>query len=114
MNRRLEVGRDGESRATEWYLANGYEILDRNWRIRSGELDIVAHRCGVAVFCEVKTRSSVRFGRGLEAVGWKKQHRIRTLALAWLAASERHYREIRFDVADVDGDGAVEVIEGCF
>lgn len=74
----------------------------------------MAHRRGVLVFCEVKTRSSVRFGRGLEAVGWEKQRRIRALALAWLAASKRHYQEIRFDVADVDGAGAVEVIEGCF
>jgi len=114
MNRRLDVGRDGELRAAEWYVANGYEILDRNWRIRRGELDIVAHRHGVVVFCEVKTRRSARFGRGLESVGWEKQRRIRALALAWLAASDRHYREIRFDVVDVDGDGTVEVIEGCF
>jgi len=114
MNRRLELGRDGESRAAEWYVANGYEILDRNWRIRSGELDIVAQRDNAVVFCEVKTRSSARFGRGLEAVGWEKQRRVRALALAWLDASECHYREIRFDVADVDGDGTVEVIEGCF
>lgn len=114
MSGRLELGRAGEDRAADWYRANGYEILDRNWRIPAGELDIVASRRGVVVFCEVKTRSSARFGRGRDAVGRAKQRKVRSLALHWLGASGRRFREIRFDVADVDGAGTVEVVEGCF
>ncbi len=114
MTDRLERGRLGEDRAAAWYENEGYRILDRNWRVRAGELDNVATRGDVVVFCEVKTRSSTRFGRGLEAVGRTKQQRIRTLALQWLANGDRRFATLRFDVADVDGEGDVEVIEGCF
>lgn len=109
-----ELGRAGEELAATWYVEHGYEVLDRNWRLRSGEIDLVCRRQRVVVFCEVKTRSSTRFGRGLEAVGRRKQQRIRALALQWLQQGTGRYAEIRFDVADVDGDGNVEIIEGCF
>ncbi|MGF1597752.1 MAG: YraN family protein [Acidimicrobiales bacterium] len=111
---RRSLGRRGEDLAAEWYEQRGWTVVDRNWRIRAGEIDLVATRDGVVVFCEVKTRRGARFGVGAEAVGWRKQQRIRGLALAWLQAGGDRYRELRFDVADVDGDGRVEVIEGCF
>ena len=109
-----ELGRAGEERAATWYVEHGYEVLDRNWRLPSGEIDLVCCRNGVVVFCEVKTRSSTRFGRGLEAVDRRKQRRIRALATQWLQQRTGRYTEIRFDVADVDGQGNIEVIEGCF
>ena len=114
MNDRLELGRRGESAAAEWYRSNGYQLLDRNWRIATGELDIVARRRQVIVFCEVKTRTSHAFGRGADAVGREKQRRVRALAVEWLAQSHDRYDTIRFDVADVDGAGNVAMIEGCF
>ncbi len=110
----LEVGRNGEDLAAAWYEGAGYRILDRNWRCRSGELDLIAARDGLVVFCEVKTRTSGRFGTGADAVDWRKQRRVRALAVAWLQASSRHYPDVRFDVAAVDGGGSVTVIEGCF
>lgn len=109
-----QVGRSGEDVAVAWYEANGYEVFDRNWRTRHGEIDIVAGRHDIVVFCEVKTRTSNRFGQGIEAVGLAKQHRIRRLALAWLQQSPRHFAELRFDVAGVDGNGHIEVLEACF
>lgn len=109
-----DVGRFGEDRAAAWYEANGYQILDRNWRVRSGELDIVAGQGGDVVFCEVKTRRSATFGSGAEAVDQRKQRRVRALARAWLHETERRYQTVRFDVASVDGAGRVEIIEGCF
>ncbi len=114
MTRNLELGRWGESLAAEWYRANGYTILDRNWRSGRGELDLVVGRDDLVVFCEVKTCSSAAFGRGVEAVGPDKQRRVRALALAWLGACGRRVEHLRFDVADVDGSGTVEVFEGCF
>ena len=114
MSRRLDIGRDGERRAAEWYRANGYTILARNWRVRSGELDLVVGRDGLVVFCEVKTRTSTRFGRGAEAVGHDKRRRIRALAIEWLRAADGHYPDVRFDVVEVDGRGTIEVFEGCF
>ncbi len=102
----------GERKAARWYLEAGYEILDRNWRIRSGELDLVLSRDGEIVFCEVKARRSARFGTPAEAVDRRKQHKIRALAAQWLRANGRHGR-VRFDVATVTGVDIV-VIEDAF
>ena len=64
---------------------NGYEILDRNWRRREGEVDLIVRRGPTVVFCEVKTRSTDRFGTGAESVLPAKQRRIRRLAARWLS-----------------------------
>jgi putative endonuclease len=109
-----EIGRSGEDAAALWYQARGFRVLDRNWRVRGGEIDLVCSDGAVVVFCEVKTRTTNRFGRGLEAVDWRKQQRIRSLAVQWLQTAHQPHRHLRFDVADVDGAGNVEVIEGCF
>ncbi len=96
-----------------WYEANGYAVVARNWRCRQGELDLVARRGRVVVFCEVKTRSSTAFGAPVEAVTRTKQARLRVLAARWLEDSDVVAREIRFDVASVL-DGQLEVLEGAF
>ena len=87
-------------------------MLDQNWRVRSGELDLVLFRDGEIVFCEVKARRSERYGAAAEAVDRRKQLRIRSLAVQWLEASGRRGR-VRFDVATVTGV-EVDVIEGAF
>jgi len=109
-----EVGRYGERFAAAWYTGRGYDIVARNWRVRAGEIDLIAAQGEVVVFCEVKRRMSGAFGSGAEAVDWRKQQRIRTVARHWLAQHDSWVPEIRFDVAVVDGAGHVEVIEGCF
>jgi putative endonuclease len=110
----LRLGASGEDLAAGWYQAQGYEVVARNWRCRDGELDLVVLRHRVLVFCEVKTRTSDRFGVPAEAVGRAKQQRIRRLAARYLEeAAPVRPKEIRFDVAAVL-DGRVEVIEGAF
>ena len=106
------LGRWGEEKAALWYTDAGYVVLDRNWRGPSGELDLVLGRDRTTVFCEVKTRSSSRFGAAVEAVDWRKQRRIRTLAVEWLRQNRRS-GAIRFDVASVEG-GRVCVILDAF
>lgn len=97
-----------------WYAARGYEIVDRNWRAgRIGEIDLVAARADSIVFCEVKTRTSSRFGSPAEAVTPDKQRRIRRLAALWLAQGRGRGCTIRFDVATVIGE-SIEVIENAF
>lgn len=111
--RTQRLGQHGEQLATGWYADHGYTVVDRNWRCSSGEIDLVASRGSSIVFCEVKTRSSQRYGRPAEAVTVSKQRRIRRLASRWLAGRERWYEEIRFDVAEVTGT-EVNVIEAAF
>jgi putative endonuclease len=114
---RRALGAKGESLAAQWYEDNGYEILERNWRRREGEVDLIVRRQKTVVFCEVKTRSSDRFGTGAESVLEAKQRRIRRLAARWLSeltpASGRARVEVRFDVVSVTA-GRVEVIEDAF
>jgi putative endonuclease len=100
--------------AAAWYRDCGYQVLARNWRTRSGELDLVAVRDATLVFCEVKARTTDAFGIPAEAVNRAKQLRIRRLAAQWMASHPAtRGRQIRFDVACVLGD-ALEVIEGAF
>jgi len=110
---RRALGIAGEDTAAAWYLANGYEIVARNWTCRDGELDLVVRRQRVIVFCEVKTRTTNVFGSPAEAVNHVKRQKLRVLAAKWLEDSPVRPREIRFDVVSVVGD-VVEVIEGAF
>ena len=99
-----------------WYASRGYEVLARNWRSRQGEIDLVAGRPGLVVFCEVKTRSSRAFGEPFEAVTAAKQARLRRLAAEYLRGSARMPGgpvDVRFDVASVLG-ASVEVLEEAF
>ena len=110
---RRALGTKGEDLVAAWYLANGYRVLDRNWRCRDGELDLVVRLGRTVVFCEVKTRTSNAFGVPAEAVTRQKQQRIRGLAARWLQESPSPAGEIRFDVASVL-DGQLEVIQAAF
>ena len=112
---RLRLGAVGEARAAAWYEAAGYSVVDRNWRCRDGELDLICTNGRTLVICEVKTRSSLAYGHPAEAVTPTKQQRIHKLALLWLAAQDPPVRAdaLRFDVAAVLPD-AVDVIEAAF
>ncbi len=110
------LGDRGESLAARWYEHRGYQVLERNWRTRDGEIDLILRVDRCVVFCEVKTRASDRFGSGVEAVPAGKQRRIRRLAAAWLAerrGSARSAVDVRFDVVSITA-GRVEVVEAAF
>jgi putative endonuclease len=111
---RQATGRWGEAQVARWYRARGYEVLARNWRCRDGELDVVASRAGVIVFCEVKSRSGGGFGVPAEAVTPAKQARLRRTAARWLASTAGSWPEVRFDVASVVRGQVVEVLEAAF
>jgi putative endonuclease len=93
-------------------------LLERNWRVREGELDVVARSGATIVFCEVKTRRSDAYGLPAEAVTPAKQARIRRLAVQWLADNGERADFLRFDVAAVKPDGRggwiVDMIEDAF
>jgi len=111
------LGASGEAVAADWYEGHGYEILERNWRRREGEVDLIVRKRRVVAFVEVKTRTTDAFGTGAEAVLPAKQRRIRRLASRWLAeltpSSGRSLVDLRFDVVDITAD-QVDVIEDAF
>ncbi len=94
------------------YETAGYLVVDRNWQVRGGELDLVLTRDDEIIFCEVKTRSSDRFGHGAEAVDHRKQRFLRRTAMSWLDSHDLRGK-LRFDVATVVGP-RIEVIEAAF
>lgn len=112
-DRRRALGASGEEAVASWYVEHGYVIVDRNWRCREGELDLIVRDGRAFVFCEVKTRTTDAFGTGAEAVNRVKQDRLRRLAARWLTDAPMRPREIRFDVASVMGD-QIEILEGAF
>jgi putative endonuclease len=98
---RKALGDFGERLSAEFLQAHGMLILDRNWRCSAGELDIVAADGGVIVGCEVKTRSSDRFGTPLEAVTADKAARLHRLVQRWAADHRARYAGLRVDVIAV-------------
>ncbi|MFY2789568.1 YraN family protein [Rhodococcus sp. MALMAid1271] len=96
-----QLGARGEDIAVRYLEGIGLEVVERNWRHRTGELDIVAREGDTVVFVEVKTRSGIGYGTPAEAVTYSKQTRIRGLALYWLALQQGPWVQIRFDVVAI-------------
>ena len=99
--RRRAVGEYGEAYAARHLVAGGMVLLDRNWRCDAGEIDLVLRDGRVLVFCEVKTRTSTRYGNPLEAVTEQKAARLRRLAARWLAAHSLRPSDVRIDLVGV-------------
>ena len=110
------VGRYGERVAVDHLQRAGMQVLDRNWRCRDGELDVVVLDGDCVVAVEVKTRRSAACGHPFEAVTPLKAARLRRLILAWLVAHDRRYARVRVDVVAVlrppSGPAQVEHLRG--
>ncbi len=113
----LERGKAGEEQAAQFLESNGYQILDRNYNSRVGEIDIIAGRRDVILFVEVKARSSNQFGTGAESVTASKQQKIIKTAGMYLARHGRGRERVRFDVIEIDlssPDSEPQWIQGAF
>ncbi|HEX8977860.1 MAG TPA: YraN family protein [Solirubrobacteraceae bacterium] len=119
---RHELGTLGERLAGEHLERCGFTVLERNYRTRWGELDLIAYDGCTLTFCEVKTRRhGGRAGAPFEAIGRGKQAQVRRIAGRWLAERRErpHAQQIRFDAIGVTFDGAgrlvaLEHLEGAF
>jgi putative endonuclease len=100
---RAQLGALGEQLAVEHLQELGLVVLERNWRCRYGELDVIAADMAArtVVFVEVKTRTSEKFGGLAEAVTGQKLRRLRRLAALWLADQDRGWAAVRVDVIGV-------------
>jgi putative endonuclease len=115
----LRRGARGEKLARRYLKRNGYKVLFRNFRGRSGgEIDIVCRDDDTLVFVEVKTRGREDFGRPVEAVDREKQKRISRGALAWLRMLDNPDILFRFDVVEIiiadDAKPRLELIKNAF
>jgi len=113
------AGNLGEDIAVSFLSKRGYQILERNFRCRGGEVDIVARdpRDGALVFVEVKTRRNLSYGVPQVAVDQFKQRKISKAALTWLSAKRLDDEIGRFDVIAImldDGNYTIEHIVNAF
>jgi len=99
-------GRKGERIACFYLLKQGFDILARRYRSRSGELDIIAYEGDTLVFVEVKTRSTQQFGEPWEFVDWQKQQILRRAAEDFIADRDLGQYAYRFDIVSVLGNQA--------
>jgi putative endonuclease len=113
LTRRQQSGRRAEQLAADFLRAAGCEILERNYRRRLGELDIIARRAGVLVVAEVRTRASVAFGGAAASVTRAKQRRmVRVTAALLQQRAELARLPVRFDVLVVsDPEGPAPAVE---
>ena len=108
MHERAQLGKRGEELAAAFLERHGYKILEHNYRLRQGEIDIIAARENLLAFVEVKTRRTLDYGIPAAAVTYSKQQKIRATALAYLQVQQQYYEILSFDVIEVlvQGDKA--------
>lgn len=99
------VGDRGEELALRLLLAEGYDLVERNYRTRYGEIDLILRDGDCLVFVEVKLRRGTAFGEPVEAVTPRKQETIRSIAEQYIAEREPEFEEARFDVVGILGSG---------
>lgn len=108
-----ETGRRYEQIAAAFLEQQGYQILEKNYQNRYGEIDLIARQREVLVFVEVKYRKTLKNGYPEEAIGWKKQQRIRHTAQHYLYTHGLSDIPCRFDVVSILGD-RIRLIQQAF
>ena len=101
MSKAHERGRAGEDHVCEYLINNGWTVLARNYRVKGGEIDIIAVKNDTVAFVEVKTRKFGSLTEGIEAVDAKKRGHIIRAADRWAEENLTVGQNIRFDVAQV-------------
>lgn len=116
-NAKQLLGREGERLAEQYLKKKGYKVIERNYRCRGAELDLIVLDRRVIVFVEVKTRTGHGFGSPFEAVEFRKQQKMIQAAQYFLNEKKLYQRDARFDVVGISwpaGEPVVEHIENAF
>lgn len=109
MRYRKNVGDIGENYAADLLTNAGFSIIERNYRTKAGEIDIIAIKDGVLHFVEVKTRNGFQYGYPSEAVTEAKRAHIRKAAELYLQSRRMTWKHVSFDVYEI----MTELIEDC-
>ena len=107
------IGATGEEAACQWLQSQGYQLIERNWRCRLGEIDLIMKDGQTMVFVEVRVRNNQGFGSGLDTIGPAKQRKLCRAAEAYQQA-HGYWGEVRIDAIGMtqnNGEWAVEHIE---
>jgi putative endonuclease len=114
---RHAVGKAGEDAAVQYLRRHGYRILERNYRCRFGEIDLIARDGSMLAFVEVKTRRSQTYGPAAAAVTFQKQRHLIRASQTYLMQKKKTGELCRFDVVTVDMDAQephIELIKDAF
>jgi putative endonuclease len=118
MGKNKTVGDLGEKLAEDYLIKRGYCLIERNYRNRFGEMDLIACEGSSICFVEVKTRLSEDYGTPFEAVSWRKQKKLKNLALSYLQSKGLLDENARFDVVAVNFDEGhqprIELLQNAF
>jgi putative endonuclease len=117
LSKQQQFGQTGETVAARFLKKQRYKILEKNYRTRLGEIDIIARDGDTIVFIEVKARTSDHFGNPKWAVTPRKQRRISMAALQYLKATKQSDAKARFDVVSINsgaGRPAIEIVKNAF
>ncbi|NLJ97741.1 MAG: YraN family protein [Tissierellia bacterium] len=116
MKNNIIKGSIGEDRAVEYLVSKGYKILDRNYRTKLGEIDIIAMTSQVLVFIEVKSRTNTNYGYPYEAVDWRKQDKILKSSFIYMKHKKLKDYQFRYDIVEVYLKGKTKInhIENAF
>lgn len=96
-----EKGDFGEEIAVNYLLSKGAKILEKNYRLKIGEVDIIANIGNEVIFVEVKSRSNIKYGYPCESVGFQKRKKIIGVAKHYIIKNNLHNTPIRFDIIEV-------------
>jgi putative endonuclease len=106
-----EIGQRGEEMAVSFLKGLNYQILERNYRCKLGEVDIIARDNDTLVFIEVRTRSSLAFGLPQESINRRKRHQISKVALEFILRKKMKNTPARFDVIAISLEPGKEKVD---
>ncbi|MEG0509624.1 MAG: YraN family protein [Eubacterium sp.] len=102
-------GRAGEALAAHYLCTKGHRLLSRNYKKKTGEIDLITKQGDTVVFTEVKLRRTLKFGSPAQAVDYRKQQRIIKTALWYLQEKNLFDYNVRFDIIEILGDPSADV-----
>ncbi|QTA79751.1 UPF0102 [Desulfonema limicola] len=118
LNEQQIFGQTGEALSCYLLEQNGYIILEKNFKTKMGEIDIIARDKNTIVFIEVKARRTGNFGNPKYAVNWKKKKKISMAALYYLKTTNQSNAKARFDVVSIISEPSkkpqIEIIKNAF